>query len=612
MPGYAETPSFSVPAGAYTSVQTVEISVPQGATVRYTTDGSIPTAASPAYTGPITLSSGVTILRARAFAGGLFDSDVATASYFVNQGEATAENHVSTIPVISLVSDPDYLFGAVNGIYVAGQTYYEKSGGRDTPTSYTIQYDNNSDYFKYANFNAQHETHPDPMGMEWERPAHIDYIGTDGSLLYEEDMLCRIFGAFSRYDKQKGFALVSRAGYGSTSMDYAFFDNRPYTSFKTLTLRASAKDVIYTRMRDILIQGLLEDGGSILPTQAYVQVALYINGEYWGVYNLREKVNKYFIAQRYGLADPEEIDILVGNGVSPAAEIAGNGYLDYKALVEYAGSHDLSDPNNYAYVCSLMDVENFAEYCAMEIYVGNTDTGNIKFWRSSQLDNKWRWIPYDFDWAFNREDGSQSLNLTTGYRRDFFTKYFHPEGHGAGKGFSTTLSRALLQNSNFRALFLEKCALMLEIFAPRQDDRPHRRAGGQHQNGDGVRHRQVGHHPLRHVGDARGGSARLGQERAGVLPLLCAAVFQPVRRRDGGDLRPPEQPDGGELMAAAQRRGQGVRKPAGGRPYRHEQKYLISEGEYALLSRRLQMTMAQDAHAAQNGRRIPHPQPVFR
>ena len=466
VPGYAETPSFSVPAGAYTSVQTVEISVPEGTTVRYTTDGSIPTAASQAYTGPITLSSGVTILRARAFAGGLFDSDVATASYFVNQGEATAETHVSTIPVISLVSDPDYLFGAVNGIYVAGQTYYEKSGGRDTPTSYTIQYDNNSDYFKYANFNAQHETHPDPMGMEWERPAHIDYIGTDGTLLYEEDMLCRIFGAFSRYDKQKGIALVSRAGYGSTSMDYPFFENRDYSSFKSLTLRASAKDVIYTRMRDILIQGLLEDGGSILPTQAYVQVALYINGEYWGVYNLREKVNKYFIAQRYGLADPEEIDILVGNGVSPAAEIAGNGYLDYKALVEYAGSHDLSDPNNYAYVCSLMDVENFAEYCAMEIYVGNTDTGNIKFWRSSQLDNKWRWIPYDFDWAFNREDGSQPLGSTTGYRRDFFTKYFHPEGHGAGKGFSTTLSRALLQNSSFRALFLEKCALMLEIFAP--------------------------------------------------------------------------------------------------------------------------------------------------
>lgn len=464
--GYVEMPSFSVPAGVYTSAQTVEISIPSGAAVFYTTDGSIPTQASKAYTGPIALGSGVTILRARAYSGGLFESDIATASYFVNQGEATAENHLSTIPIISLVADPDYLFGEDNGIYVAGKTYFEKSGGRDSTTSYTIQHDANSDFAKYANFNAQHLTHPDPMNMEWERPAHFDLIGADGTLSFSEDVLCRIFGAFSRYDKQKGIALVSRSGYGSTRMNYKFFENRDYSSFKSLTLRASAKDVIYTRMRDILIQGLLEDGGSILPTQSYMQTVLYINGEYWGVYNLREKVNKHFLAQRYNLADPEKIDILVGNGVSPAAEVSGNGYLDYKALVDYADGHDLSDSSNYAYVCSQMDVENFAEYCAMEIYVGNTDSGNIKFWRSKQLDNKWRWIPYDFDWAFNKEDGSQAITSTTGYRRDFFSKYFNPEGHGASKGFSTKLSRALLKNSSFRAMFLQKCALMMDVFEP--------------------------------------------------------------------------------------------------------------------------------------------------
>lgn len=461
--GYAQTPSFSLLPGVYTSAQTVEISIPSGATVRYTTDGSIPTQASTAYTGPIALGSGVTILRARAFAGGLFDSDIATASYFVNQGEATIENHTTTLPIVSLVADPQDYFGAKYGIYVAGQTYYEKSGGRDTPTSFTIEHGNNSDYLKYANFNAQHLTHPDPKGMNWERETHIDYI-VDGTLAYEADVLSRIFGAFSRYELMKGIALVARSGYGDTSMDYQFFDNREYSSYKSLTLRPSAMDWKFTRIRDILIQGLLEDGGSILPTQAYKQVVLYINGEYWGVYNLREKVNKYFLAQQYNLPDPEQIDILVGNGNAPAAEISGNGYLDYQALVQYAGSHDLSDSSNYAYVCSLMDVENFAEYCAMEIFVGNTDTGNIKFWRSKQLDNKWRWIPYDFDWALNYDDGTKDIAYTTGWRRNFFAKYFHETGHGANKGFSTVLSRALLKNSSFRAMFLQKCALMVEAF----------------------------------------------------------------------------------------------------------------------------------------------------
>lgn len=463
MSAYAEKPAFSVPSGVYTSGQTVEIGIPAGATVRYTTDGSIPTAASNAYTAPLTLGSGVTVLRARAFQGGRFDSDVATASYFINQGEATEENHLTTLPIVSLVSDPDYYFGAENGIYVAGSTYYEKSGGRDSAGSYTIEHDANSDFAKYANFNAQHLTHPDPMDMEWERETHVDYI-VNGSLAFEDDVLSRIFGAFSRFAPMKGIALVSRSGYGSTSMNYPFFENRDYSEYKSLTLRPSAMDWMFTRMRDILIQGLLEDGGSTLPTQAYQQVALYINGQYWGVYNLREKVNKYFLAQQYNLPDPEQIDILVGNGNGPAAEISGNGYLDYQALVSYAKEHDLSDASNYAYVCSLMDVENFAEYCAMEIYVGNTDTGNIKYWRSKQLDNKWRWIPYDFDWALNYDDGTKDKAYSTGWRRDFFSKYFHETGHGAGKGFSTVLSRALLKNSSFRALFLEKCALMVEIF----------------------------------------------------------------------------------------------------------------------------------------------------
>lgn len=461
--GYAEMPAFSVPSGVYTAAQSVEIRIPSGGVVRYTTDGSIPTQASPAYTGPISVGSGVTVLRARTFIGGLFDSDIASASYFVNQGESTIENHTTTLPIVSLIADPADYFGGAYGIYVAGDKYYEKSGGRDTPTSFEIEHGTISDFAKYANFNAQHITNPDPKGMEWERETHIDYL-VDGNLAYSGDVLGRIFGAFSRYERLKGIALIARPGYGDTRMNYKFFEDRDCTSFKSLTLRPSAMDWRFTRMRDILIQGLAEDAGTTLPTQAYVQVVVYINGQYWGVYNLREKVNKYFLAEKYHLADPENMDILVGNGNAPAAEITGNGYLDYQAMVTYAKEHDLSDPSHYAYICSLMDVENFAEYCALEIYVGNTDTGNIKYWRSKQLDNKWRWIPYDFDWALNYDDGTKDVEYTTGWRRDFFTKYFHEKGHGANKGFSTVLSRALLQNDSFRALFLQKCAFMYRAF----------------------------------------------------------------------------------------------------------------------------------------------------
>ncbi len=100
-------------------------------------------------------------------------------------------------------------------------------------------------------------------------------------------------------------------------------------------------------------------------------------------------------------------------------------------------------------------------YCALEIIVGNTDTGNIKFWRSSEKDSRWRWLPYDFDWAMNRND-NESETTTTGYRRDFFYKYLREEGHGAGKGFSTVLARSLLQNNEFVEIFLKYCGVMFK------------------------------------------------------------------------------------------------------------------------------------------------------
>ncbi|MBQ4540283.1 MAG: CotH kinase family protein, partial [Alistipes sp.] len=462
--GYATEPAFAVKSGVYTSAQSVAIEVPAGCTVRYTLDGSVPTETSQLYASPISVSTN-TVLRARAFCAGLEPSDTATASYLINTGAETMENHETDFAIVSIAIEPDYMFGVTNGIYVAGQRFSEKSEIETDPTSYTIDVSaRDTNLWAYANFNAQHITHPDPMGLEWERPMHMDLIDENGVLEYEEDAMIRIFGAYSRYEQQKGMAIVTRSGYGTTALTNQFFENRDYTSYQSLTLRPSAMDWKMSKIRDILIQGLLEEGGSILPTQAYRRAIVYINGRYWGIYNIREKVNKHFLAAKYNI-DPESIDILVGNGTTEAAQISGtNAYLDYKKLIEWVGQNDLSDPSNYAYIQSQIDIENFAEYCAMEIFVGNTDTGNIKFWRSRDYDNKWRWIPYDFDWAFNRNDGDSEA-VTSGYRRNFFEKYFHEKGHGVGKGFSTVLSRGLLRNAEFRALFLQKCALMYnEIF----------------------------------------------------------------------------------------------------------------------------------------------------
>jgi hypothetical protein len=466
--GYADEPTIQLASGCYDSAQSVTIEVPEGCTVTYTTDGSTPTESSTRYSGAISISQ-TTPLRARAFKNGYFGSDTATASYFIYTGADTLQNHRTSLTIISLVADPENFWGGETGIYVIGNDYAEVSG--QDPTDITMDAGMNDSNWNLANFNAQPISHPDPLGRNWERDVHFDVIDETGAYEYDADGVVRIFGAYSRNKEQKGIALIARGGYGDTRFTNQFFDDLDITDFKSLILRASGQDATYSRIRDIVISSLLGEADLGLSAeqdiyvQAYRQVVVYINGQYWGVYNLREKITKFFVASHYGISDPDSIDMLMGNG-NVNCVIAGNGWEDYSDMVEWAGSHDLSNSANYDYICSLMDVENYATYCAAEIIVGNTDTGNIKYWRSTETDNKWRWLFYDFCWAMNRNDDSSDA-YTSGYRRDFFTKYFHPDGHGAGKATSTELSRALLQNASFRALFLEKVALMLnEVYTP--------------------------------------------------------------------------------------------------------------------------------------------------
>ncbi len=457
--GYATTPALSLVSGCYDGAQTLSIDVPAGCTVTYTTDGSEPSSASAQYTGPLTIAK-TAVIRARSFSGSLLGSDIATASYIIYTGENTVQSHRhNNIAVMSLVTDPKNLWDPQTGIYVVGSKVAGVAPDEDE-NAYVLKEGMNADYATSSNF-----------WQSWEKAVHFDLIDATGASEYSSDGVIRIFGAFSRGKEQKGFSLIARSGYGPTMFDHAFFENRDIDSYQSVILRASAQDATYSRIRDIVVTSLLEDGDlglsplSDIYVQAYRQLVVYINGEYWGVYNLREKISKYFIAAHYGVADVNTIDILMGNG-NEKCVIAGNGWKDYTDMVKWADEHDLSQQANYDYICSLMDVENYAAYCAAEIAVGNTDTGNIKYWRSTELDNKWRWLYYDFCWAMNRNDDSAD-EYSSGYRRDFFARYFHPEGHGSGKNTSTKLSRALLKNASFRALFLQKLAIMLnEVYTP--------------------------------------------------------------------------------------------------------------------------------------------------
>lgn len=468
---YCEAAAVDTHSGIYQGVQTVNITVPEGCYATYTLScgkendpvkTTAPTETSTRVSGPIAIKEN-TVLRVRTFSddNSRYPSDVKSYTYVIVGNEETPEAHNTTLPVVFLVTDPENLWDTKYGMYVKGNDYT----GKGEPDEIEI----NETMGKYANFNMR--------GLMWEKPATFTYMDAGGNtVLYETDLNIRVFGAFSRKLAQKGIALVARKGVGDSPMEYSFFDNRPFTSYKSLVLRASGQDAALSRIRDVLVQSLLDDANVDIANQAFIQCIVYINGQYWGVYNLREKISKHYIAQHYGVEDEDTIDILKGNGnneqcivCSNAYESASKGLKDYQDLIKYCEDRNcnLSNQADYDYVCSQVDADQFAMYCAFEIIIGNTDTGNIKWWRSSEKDNKWRWIQYDYCWAMNGDNPSQDADKSTGYRRDYFWRYFDPAGHGAGQGFSTVLGRSMLSNNEFVKIFLKYCAYFYnEVYTP--------------------------------------------------------------------------------------------------------------------------------------------------
>lgn len=313
------------------------------------------------------------------------------------------------------MTDPRNLFDKDYGIYTVGK-------GVDDPANLSPG----------ANF-----------WNDWERPVHFEYIEEDGDLGVALNAGIKIFGAYSRVKPQKGLSIFARSRYGSESIAYPFFDTRPYTEYKSIVLRAGANDFNLTKIRDIVMTDLVRETTN-LEVAAFKQCVVYINGEYWGIYNIREKINKYMLAQHNNLKDPENIDLLVGN-----SRVLVGSNADYKELISFVSINDLSKSDNYKWVCDRIDIQNFMDWNIAEMYANNADLGNIKYWRSDELDGKWRWILYDFCWGFFHVDGDAVARMTD------------PRGMGANKGISTILLRSLLKNDEFKQQFLERFAYHL-------------------------------------------------------------------------------------------------------------------------------------------------------
>lgn len=360
--------SFSLPGGLQTERQDLTLTSAAGTPIYYTTDGSVPTKESKLYTEPLWLGK-TTVVRAISYCDSLLPGQPATRSFIY-------PNHSITLPVFSLVTDPYNLYDYNYGIYVEGPDAEEA----------------------HPHFGANYH-------KDWERPMHVECFFPDGEKVIDQDAGVKIAGAWSRAHAQKSFAFHARNAYGKNRFDCKLFNNKDISSFKSFVLRNSGNDWYYTMFRDAMITGLVRNTN--IDIQAYQPSVVYLNGEYWGILNIREKINEHYVANNFNWVDVDELDLLELSGTVVHGED-----VEFNNLKKYLRSHSMSNDANYDYITTQIDIDEFIEYMVLEIYCNNGDWphNNCKFWRARVDGGRWRWIAYDTDFGFGL--------YSTGYDED--------------------------------------------------------------------------------------------------------------------------------------------------------------------------------------------------
>ena len=421
--------SFLTTPGIYGAPVSLEMAAGEGETIHYTLDATTPNANSPVYTGAISISSN-TVVRAVAVRDGyITNTDTVSGTYLF-----TSDNVNHGIPVVTLVTDPDNLWSNETGIYAYGEKYDPTLGYGDAITT--------ANYWKS-------KTAPD----EWERPGCLGVFDENGQEVFSQNIGMRIAGSFGRGRAQKGFNLIARDQYGDNRMAYPFFEELPYTEYKSIVLRCGGQDQNNGKFRDELAAGLLYGSDVNFLYQTYRPYVLYLNGEYWGVYFMKEKRNRFFIAQHENTADTVNMDIIRSSDTAYYG--SASEWKELMAWLDTRGD-DLSNASDYAYMAERVDLDSFMDYMIAEIYSANSDVWNIQYYKVDG--GKWKWIYYDFCWSFgstyNSETKDRADHQTLSIRR-------------LSSKPCSDLFNALLKNADWRDRFVRRFAELLDtIYAP--------------------------------------------------------------------------------------------------------------------------------------------------
>lgn len=446
--------SFSVEQGLYESAfELLLLSTDSNSTIYYTLNGSDPDTASLLYQGAIEISNRTTlpnnfstipttsatsehdypwaapndavfkgtVIKARCFNNGEPTSELYTKTYLVDEN---IHERYHQLPIVSLVTDSLNLFDYETGIYVPGLASDEETHGME--------------WWGYGNFFAR--------GSEFEREAHFTFFESDGSIAVDQMIGIRIHGRSTRSLPLKSLRLSARNRYGNGSMNHSFFPWKNEEQYERILLRQSGNDFAHNYIGDalsVLITDTLD-----FEKQDFRPAVVFINGEFWGIMNLRDRIDRRFLRYATGLdLNEDELDV----NSWWVATYGSHGLYAY--IQSYLDNNNLEDDVHYEHVIGFFELNSLLDYFISKIYLAVYDWpgNNSRFWRHNSESPQFRWIFFDNDHGmvdptFN---GLEHATLEGGEH------WPNPEA-------STLLLRSLLRNEHFRELFLQRFEHLLK------------------------------------------------------------------------------------------------------------------------------------------------------
>lgn len=414
---FAGEPIFSKKAGFYDKSLSLALSTSSDAEkIYYTLDGSKPTNTSLQYSLPIEINNS-TIIRARNYSENKLPSKVITQTYLIKES--------CSLPVVSLSIDPTYLWDNNIGIYVEGR-YYKRNVWES------------ANYFQ-----------------PWERPINVEYFDINGEPEFNINAGVRIHGRSTRNYAQKTLAIFTREKYGTPTIPYKLYGEKSPKTVKSFLLRNGGNDWGITMLLDGLVHTLVNDKIDI-DAQLYQPAIVFLNGKYWGIHNIREKINEDYIKTKH-LNDSSKIDVIEADGIIVGKMGASCGNMnDYNEMIKFIEDNELSIKENYDTVKKWIDINEIINYLVTQVYIDNRDwpNSNMKFWKDRDESGKWRWILYDTEISFKENNAYFKFNMLEhmlAENSDFY----------ATAPWSNYLIRKLFESDEFKFEFIQRMTVYL-------------------------------------------------------------------------------------------------------------------------------------------------------